>query len=36
MSSRIAAVDVGNDAIKTIFGKLEPKTIYTKCHYQKT
>ncbi len=32
MSSRIAAVDVGNDAIKTIFGKLEPKTKYTKCH----
>ena len=23
MSSRIAAVDVGNDAIKAIFGKLE-------------
>lgn len=32
MSSRIAAVDVGNDAIKTIYGKLEPKTIYAKCH----
>lgn len=23
MSSRIAAIDVGNDAIKAIFGKLE-------------
>ncbi|QYF83194.1 hypothetical protein KY492_02705 [Brevibacterium sp. PAMC21349] len=26
MSSRIAAVDGGNDAIKTIFEKLEPIT----------
>ena len=32
MSSRIAAADVGNEAIKTIFAKLEPITIYTKCH----
>ena len=32
MSSRIAAADVGNDANKAIFGKLEFRTIYTKCH----
>ena len=25
MSSRIAAIEVGNDAIKAIFGKLEPE-----------
>ncbi len=29
MSSRIAAIDVGNDAIKAIFGELESGTIYT-------